>query len=138
MKKCTIFEEQKCTRYICEKLCFGIIIFSCRLSTKTCIRFLLNCFVRDIKGFYQGSLGNEVDFRDIMYVSPNILAKKLKLRHGSVDETALITMTIISSCHWKTLAPFCLLKKRPENAFLTLIVNYPKIVQNKLCHLKQQ
>ena len=28
-----------------------------------------------IKGFYQSSLGNEVDFRDIMNVSPNILAK---------------------------------------------------------------
>ena len=27
------------------------------------------------KRFYQSSLGNEVDFRDIMNVSPNILAK---------------------------------------------------------------
>ena len=27
------------------------------------------------KGFYQGSLGDEVDFRDIMNVSANILAK---------------------------------------------------------------
>ena len=35
--------------------------------------------------------------------------------------------------------PFCLRKKRPENVFLTLIVNYRKIVQkNKLCHPKQQ
>ena len=33
------------------------------------------CFVWEIKGFYQGSLGNEVDFRDIMNVSPNTLAK---------------------------------------------------------------
>ena len=31
---------------------------------------------REIKGFYQSSLGKEVDFRDIMNVSPNILAKK--------------------------------------------------------------
>ena len=38
-------------------------------------RFLLNCFVREIKGFYQSSLGNEVDYRDIINVSPNILAK---------------------------------------------------------------
>ena len=38
-------------------------------------------------------------------------------------------MTLISSCHWKTLVPFCLRKKRPENAFLTLIVNYRKIIQ---------
>ena len=51
----------------------------------------------------------------------------------------MITATLISSCHWKTLVPFYLRKKRPENAFLTLIVNYHKIVQkNKLCHPKQQ
>ena len=43
----------------------------------------------------------------------------------------------MSSYHWKTLVPFCLRKKRPENAFLTLIVNYRKIVQkNKLYHPK--
>ena len=40
-------------------------------------------------------------------------------------------MTLIPSYHWKTLAPFCLQKKRPENAFLTLIMNYCKIVQKK-------
>ena len=39
------------------------------------LRFLFICFARNIKGFYQSSLGNEVDFRDIMNVSPNILAK---------------------------------------------------------------
>ena len=49
------------------------------------------------------------------------------MRHGFIDEKALTTTTLISSCHWKTLAPFSLWKKRPENAFLTLIVNYPKI-----------
>ena len=27
-------------------------------------------------------------------------------------------MTLISSCHWKTLVPFSLQKKRPENALL--------------------
>ena len=60
-----------------------------------------------------------------------------KLRHGFVHETALITTALISSCHWKTLVPFCLRKKRLENAFLTLIVNYRKIVQeNKLYHPK--
>ena len=31
-------------------------------------------------------------------------------------------MTLMSSCHWKTLEPFCLSKKRPENTFLTLSV----------------
>ena len=44
-------------------------------STRLCLRFLLNCFVREIKGFYESSLGNEVDFRDVIDVSPNILAK---------------------------------------------------------------
>ena len=76
-----------------------------------------------------------------MNISPNIVAKNQnfkKMRQGFVDERALITMTLISSCHWKTLVPFCFQKKRPEDAFLTLTVNYHKIVQkNKLCHSKQ-
>ena len=109
---------------------------------KTGLKFLLNCFVREIKGFYQSSLGNEVDFRDIINISPNILAKNYnlkKLRYSFIDERTLITTTLISSCHWKTLIPFCLQKKRPENPFLTLIVNYHKFEQkNKLCHPKQQ
>ena len=142
MKKCTSFEEQKCTRYIRGNVYFGIIVFSCLSSTKPCLRFLLNCFVREIKGFYQSSLGNEVDFRDMMNVSPNILTKKKsfeKLRQGYANERALITTTLISFSHWKTLVLFCLRKKRPENAFLTLIVNYRKIIQkNKLCRPKQQ
>ena len=68
---CTSFEEQKGTRYIPEKVYFGIIIFSCLSPTK----FILNCFVREIKIFYQSSLRTEANFRDIMNVSPNILAK---------------------------------------------------------------
>ena len=39
--------------------------------------------------------------------------------------------TLISSSHWKTLTPFCLQRKRPEKALLTLTVNYRKIVQKK-------
>ena len=75
-----------------------------------------------------------------MNIFQNILAKNFKkLRHGVAEERALITATLISSCHWKILAPFCLRKKRPGNAFLTLIENYCKIVQeNKLYHSKQQ
>ena len=136
MRKYTSFEEQKGTRYIWGNDYFGIIVFSCLSSTKSCLRFLLICFTREIKSFYQGSLGNEVNFRDIINVSPNILAKNYnfkKLRHGFVDGKALITTTLISFCHWKTLALFCLRKKRPGNAFLTLTMNYHKIVQkNKL------
>ena len=48
-----------------------------------------------------------------------------------VDERAMIT-TLISSLIGKTLYPL-LRKKRPENAFLPLTVNYCEIVQkNKL------
>ena len=125
--KCNSFVEQKNTRYIRENIYFGIIIFSCLSSRKQCLRFLLNYFVREIKGLYQSSFRNEVDFRDIMNVSPNILAnkkKKKKLRHCFVDERAPIITTLISFCRWKILAPFCLRKKIPKKAFLTLIVNY--------------
>ena len=52
-----------------------------------------------------------------MDVSPNILPKNQnfkKERHSFVDERALITARLICYCHWKTIVPFCLLKKRPE------------------------
>ena len=135
MKKGTSFEEQKGTIYIRGNVYFGIIIFSCLLSAKPCLRFLLISFAQEIKVFYQSSFENQVDLTNIMNVSPNILPKNKnfqKLRQAFVDERAMITTTLISSCHWKTLVPFCLQKKRPENAFLTLTVNYRKIV-----HLKQ-
>ena len=141
LKKCTTFEEQKGTRYIRRNVYFGIIVFSCLSSIKPCLRFLLICIDREIKGFYQSSFGNEVDFTDIMNVSPNILAKNQnfkKLRQAFVDKRAVITTTLTSFCHRKTLVPFCLQKKSPENAFLTLTVNYRKIIQKiKLCHSKQ-
>ena len=60
-----------------------------------------------------------------MKVSPNILDKNQnfqKLRHGFVDERAMITTTLTSSSHWKALVSFCSRKK---------IVNYRKIVQKK-------
>ena len=105
MKKCTIFEEQKGTRYIWGNIYFGVIVFSCLLSAKLCLKFLLICFTREVKGFSQSSLGNEVDFRDIMNASQKILAKTSNLKkmgHCFVDERALITITLISSCHWET------------------------------------
>ena len=73
--------------------------------------YFLIRFALEIKGFYQSSLGNVVDFTDVMNVSPNILAKRWnfkKLRHYFADERAMITTALISSCHWKTLVPFCL------------------------------
>ena len=75
LKKCTTFEEQKGTRYICRNVYFGIIVFSCLSSTKPSLRFLLICVDLEIKGFYQSSLRNEIDFTDTMNVSTNILAK---------------------------------------------------------------
>ena len=69
------FEEQKGIRYIRENVYFGIIIFSCFSSAKQCLSFLLNYFVREIKAFYQSCLENEVEFRDTMNVSPNILTE---------------------------------------------------------------
>ena len=57
-----------------------------------------------------------------------------------MDGRAIIKTTLMSPCHWKTPAGFCLRNKRPENALLILTVNYRKIVQkkNKLCYSKQQ
>ena len=43
----------------------------------------------------------------------------------------MITMTLTSFCHWKTLAHFCLHKKRPGKALLTPTVNYREIMQKK-------
>ena len=73
--KCVNFEEQKGTRYIWGDVYIGIIVFSCLSSTKACLRFVFNFFVREIKGFYQSSFRNEVDFRDIINVFPNIFAE---------------------------------------------------------------
>ena len=118
-----------------------ISTFSCFSSTKVCLRFLLICFDREINGFYLSSLGNEVDFTNIMNVSSNILAgfwNFKKMKHGFVGKRAMIPTTLTSSCHRKTLVSFCLRKKISENAILTITVNYRKIVQkNIICHSKQ-
>ena len=66
LKKCTNFEEQKGTTYIRRNVIICITVFSCFSSTKSCLKFLLNCFVQETKGFYQSSLENEVDFKDRM------------------------------------------------------------------------
>ena len=76
LRKCTNFEKQKGTRYIRGNVYICIIVFSCVSPTKPCLRFLLNYFLREIKGFYQSSVGNEVDFRDIMNVSLNMMSGK--------------------------------------------------------------
>ena len=44
-----------------------------------------------------------------------------------------------SSCHWKTLVPFCLRKTKPENLFLKRTVNCRKVIQkSNLYYLEQQ
>ena len=75
---------------------------------------------------YQISGGNEVNFIDLMKVLTKISAQNrnlIKLRHGFVNEKAMIKATLILSCHWKTLVPLSLRKKRPENEYLTLTVH---------------
>ena len=121
--------------YIRGNVYFGITVFSCLSSTKSCLEFVLICFDWEIKGFYQSSLGNEVDFTNIMNVSPNIL------RHGFVDKNGInifLSPEKTSFCHRKTLVLFCFRMKGPENAYLTITVNYRTVVQkNKLWHSKQ-
>ena len=58
LKKCNNFQEQKVKSYIKRKVYIGIIVFSGLSSTKPCLRFILNCFVREIKDFYQSSFRN--------------------------------------------------------------------------------
>ena len=106
---------------------FGSIVFSCLLSTKPSPRFLLICFAWEIKSFYQSSLGNEVDFRDIMNVS-QISWLKIKISKTETwfsDKRAPITTTLISSCHWKTLISFCL-----QNKTWKCIFNNNELYQN--------
>ena len=45
------------------------------------------------------------------------------MRHGFADKRAMITTALTSSCHWKTLAPFCLQKKNSFNTSSELLQN---------------
>ena len=58
LKKCSRFEEQNGIRYFRGNVHFGIAVFNFLSSTNPCLRFLLICSAREIKGFYQSSLGN--------------------------------------------------------------------------------
>ena len=102
---------------------FGIVVFilsSAVFCLQNCLRSLLICFARDIKGFYPSSLGNEVDSKDMSNVSPNILAKNWnfkKLRHGFVGESALITTALIKPVTRKPLYPFACERKDLKTHF---------------------
>ena len=60
---------------------------------KTCIIFLLNYFVSKIKGFYQSSLGNEIEFREIMNVS------QISCLKNKVSQTW--DMVLSMKVHWQ-------------------------------------
>ena len=77
-------------------------------------------FFWEIKGFYQGSFGNEVDFKDIINVSLNIFAKNQnleKLRHDFVDERAMIKATVMFSVTGKHLNLFACERKGLKHTF---------------------
>ena len=141
LKKCSSFEGQKGTRYIWGNIYFGIIFFGCLLSTKLCLNFFFNLFCSGDKRFLSQFLRKWGWFNGHNEPFPNILNKNLNFKKWDsfADERAIITTTLTSSYHWKTLVPFSLREKRTENTSLTLTVNYHKILQkNKLCHSKQQ
>ena len=115
LKKYSSFEEQK-----------GIFEEMFLLTLSSLAVFLLQncasnffCFAWEIKGFYQISWGNKTDFTN-MICFPKYLCpwwKFQKLRHSFVDERAMITTTLVSSCCWKTLVAFDLWKKIHEDSF---------------------
>ena len=73
-KKCTCFAELKGTRYIQGNVYFEIIVFSSLSPTDLRLEFVFICFPRALKAFYQISRGNRLDFMDMRYISPKILA----------------------------------------------------------------
>ena len=68
-------------------------VYKTRFS-KPVSQISFNLFFSGDKSFYQGSLGNEVDFMNIMNVFPNILAKNKnfkKMIDGFADERAEVS-----------------------------------------------
>ena len=54
---------------------FILALSSAAFHLQNHVSYFLICFAREIKSFYLSSLGNEVDFRDIMNNSLNVSAK---------------------------------------------------------------
>ena len=73
-KKCTSYEEQKGVSIFWETFIMALLS-SAVFCLQSRVRFVLICFNPEIKGFYQSFLGNETDFKDIMNLFTNILAK---------------------------------------------------------------
>ena len=115
------FEES----YIRGNVYFDIIAFNCLSSAKPCLRFLLICFAREIKDIYQSFLGNEVS--GIQWTFPQIFFLKIKIPKNwdMVSYIKSNDYNDIDIFLWlENPFTFCLRRKRPENAFLTLTVNY--------------
>ena len=123
----TSFEEQNGTRYIRGNVYFGITVFSCLSSTKLYLR-------------------SQISFNLFCSGDKRLLSEfltKWRWCQGHKERFPKWLGNIKISKNWdlslETLVAFWLWKKRPENAFLTLTVNYRKIVQkSKLCYSKQQ
>ena len=124
-----------------EKFILGLSSAVFLLQNCVSLIFILICFAREIKGFYQSSLENEVDFRDIMNVSPNIL-DKIKIsktetwfcRWKSTDNNNInIFLPLENPC------TFLLAKgKTWKRIFYINSELSQNRTKNKLCHPKQQ
>ena len=121
---CYIFSSTKETnRSISKGVCFLLfdVFNGCSLVKKQIGKEMLNIYYWEKLTF--SKLVGKVNFSEIKfeeYTSFNVYFGVTVF--GSLPSTKL-----------------CLREKRPENAFLTLIVHYRKIVQkNKLGHPKQQ
>ena len=131
LKKCTSFEEQK--SILIKKIWWNVLAlkskkvqsifgepFILALSSsavfylKAMSQISFNLFCSGDKGLISEIFGYEVDFTNIMNVS-QISWLKIKISKNwdsFVHERAMITTTLISSCHWEILVPFLLAKEK--------------------------
>ena len=75
MKNCTIALKSKEVEGIFGEDFILALLSLTFFRLQNRVSDFLICFARKVKSFYQSSLGNEVDFRDIMSVFPNMLDK---------------------------------------------------------------
>ena len=114
MKKCASFKEQKIVYKVNSWKClFWYYCQQLPFVYKAILIFLVICFHQETRGFYQSSVRNDVNFRDMF---SKISWLKIKISKNwdlyIVEKRALATRTVISSCHWKSHVPFGLQKKK--------------------------
>ena len=127
LKKCSSFERAKRYKIYSRKRLLWYYRLQLSFVYKTVSQIYSNLLCSGDKSLLSEFFRKWGWFHGHNERLPKYLCQKLKLqklRHAFVDERAMILMTPISSCHWKTLLPFCLRKKRLEDAFLTLTVNH--------------